>query len=107
MSNTAHGQTRQGQILRHRYRVGEWVSLAQGYGYAQRTGTVYEIVAHLPSDRAHLQYRIRAAGEAFERVAAENQLTLQPKQPAAPAAPAPAASETPFALRGIRRTVRR
>lgn len=61
----------------HRFAVGELVGLAHGFGYAQRTGAVYEITALLPSDRAHLQYRIRGAGEAFERVAAENQLTPQ------------------------------
>jgi hypothetical protein len=102
MSTFAHGQAARG----HRYGIGDWVSLAQGFGYAQRTGAVYEVVAHLPSDRGHLQYRIRAATEAFERVAAENQLALQPT-PATASAPAPGKDSARARLAPIRRGGRR
>lgn len=94
-------------VLAHRYRVGDLVGLAQGFGYAQRVGAVYEVVALLPSDRAHFQYRLRSATEAFERVAAENQLTPRGSAPVA-SAPVAAASisiraSAPRARRGGRR----
>lgn len=61
----------------HRYKIGQHVGLSPGFGYARTAGAVYEIVALLPSDRSHFQYRIRSRAEAFERVAAENELTLR------------------------------
>jgi hypothetical protein len=67
------------------------VSLVQGFGFAQAPGAVYEVVALLPSDTAHFQYRIRSATEAFARVAAENQLAPSGGAPAA-AAPRPMAA---------------
>jgi hypothetical protein len=36
--------------------------------------SVYEVVRLLPSDGFDYQYRIKSAGEAFERVARESQL---------------------------------
>jgi hypothetical protein len=73
----------------HRYRLGQCVALSPGFGYARKAGAVYEIVALLPRDRNHYQYRIRSRAESFERVAAENELTFRPNEtlPAAPAAP--------------------
>jgi hypothetical protein len=59
----------------HRYRIGQQVLLARGFGYARRPGVVYEVTALLPSDQTHFQYRIRSKSEAYERVAAENELT--------------------------------
>lgn len=59
----------------HRYKVGEEVALARGFGYARTAGAFYEIVALLPSDGAHFHYRIRATTEPFARVAAENELS--------------------------------
>jgi hypothetical protein len=59
----------------HRYAIGRKVSLARGFGYMKSSPAGYEIVALLPPNRTHFQYRIRSAGEAFERVAAENELT--------------------------------
>lgn len=62
----------------HRYNVGQRVALSPGFGYARTAGAVYEITALLPQDRTHFQYRIRSSAEAFERVAAENELTPLP-----------------------------
>lgn len=60
-----------------RFRVGEQVALSRGFGYSYKTGAVYEILALLPPNRTHFQYRIRSNSEAFARVAAENELTPQ------------------------------
>lgn len=68
----------------HRFAVGRRVSLARGFGYMKSSPAGYEIVALLPPNRTHFQYRIRSASEAYERVAAENELT--PYAAAAPAA---------------------
>jgi hypothetical protein len=64
----------------HRYKIGEHVSLARGFGYARKPGAIYEVTALLPSDTAHFQYRIRAQSEAYDRVAAENELA-PPRRP--------------------------
>ncbi|MGE0409670.1 MAG: hypothetical protein AB7P23_10475 [Amphiplicatus sp.] len=60
----------------HRFKLGQWVTLSPGFGYARKSDALYEIVALLPAERAHVQYRIRSQAEAFERVAAENELML-------------------------------
>jgi hypothetical protein len=61
----------------HKFRIGQTVSLASGFGYSQSARAVFKIVALLPSNGAHFQYRIRNSGELFERVAAENELMLR------------------------------
>lgn len=61
----------------HRFRIGQAVTLAPGFGYARGAGASYQIVALLPSNGAHYQYRIKNNEERFERVAAENELTLR------------------------------
>lgn len=61
----------------HKFRVGQTVSLAQGFGYARTARASYRIVALLPFSGAHYQYRIQCAEERFERVAAENELKLR------------------------------
>ncbi len=60
---------------KHRYRIGQSVTLSRGFGYA-RGAQAYKIVALMPSNGAHYQYRISNSEERFERVAAENELTL-------------------------------
>ncbi|MEQ8936273.1 MAG: hypothetical protein RIE56_10835 [Amphiplicatus sp.] len=62
---------------RHRYEIGQSVSLAQGFGYSRGARAEFTITALLPSNGAHYQYRIRNSGEAFERVAAENEISLR------------------------------
>jgi hypothetical protein len=59
----------------HRYKVGQMVGLARGFGYVRAAGSRYRIVSLLPRGRTHFQYRIRGESEAFERVASENELT--------------------------------
>lgn len=59
---------------KHRFAVGALVSLAPSRGMQRNEDAVYKVVAQLPSNGAHLQYRIRNAAELFERVATENEL---------------------------------
>ena len=58
----------------HRFAIGALVSLAPRRGMQRNEEAVYKIIAQLPSDGAHFQYRIRNAAELFERVATENEL---------------------------------
>ncbi len=61
----------------HKFRIGQTVSLAAGFGYSRNAQAVFKIVALLPSNGVNFQYRIRNSGELFERVAAENELMLR------------------------------
>lgn len=61
----------------HRFSVGAHVSLAPARGMARNEAAVYTVVAQLPSNGAHFQYRLRNAAELFERVAAENEIVLR------------------------------
>lgn len=63
--------------VEHRFRVGANVSLQPLRGLARNEVATYTVVAQLPSNGAHFQYRIRNSQEAFERVAAENELVLR------------------------------
>lgn len=65
----------------HRYRIGDAVTLAAGFGYGARRASGFQIVALLPSNGAHYQYRLRNPQESFERVAAENELTPRAEPP--------------------------
>ena len=58
----------------HKFSVGQTVYFTSGpMGRLAASGT-YKIVKLLPSDGDDYQYRIKSAGEAFERVAKESQL---------------------------------
>ena len=61
----------------HRFKVGQTVALAPGFGYSRNDQAVYKVVALLPSNGAHYQYRLKNQSELFERVAAENELMLR------------------------------
>jgi hypothetical protein len=58
----------------HRFRVGDPVRVAAGFGYGRLPHGDFRIVALLPSNGVHFQYKIRAAAEAFDRTVQENQL---------------------------------
>ena len=61
-------------IIAHKYRVGETVYYTSPtFGRAAASGS-YTVVKLLPSESDDYQYRIKSAGEAFERVAKESQL---------------------------------
>ncbi|MBY0421276.1 MAG: hypothetical protein K2Q06_03155 [Parvularculaceae bacterium] len=61
----------------HRYKLGAAVSLAPTRGMPRNQAAIYKVIAHLPSNGVHLQYRIRNSEEAFERVATENELVAR------------------------------
>lgn len=60
----------------HRFRVGQTVKIVEGFGYARSPNMMFTIVALLPSNGAHYQYKIRNSGEVFDRTAQENELTI-------------------------------
>jgi hypothetical protein len=62
-------------VSRHKYKVGQVVDFAQPRLALPTVRGQYEIVRLLPSDGSQFQYRIKAAGESFERMAKESQLT--------------------------------
>lgn len=62
---------------RHRFKLGQLVSLTPGFGYPRGSNVVYKIIALLPQDRTYFHYRLHSVGEAFDRVAAENELTAR------------------------------
>lgn len=61
-------------MARHKFSVGQFVDFVQ-----PRLSTPiisrYEITRLLPSDGIQFQYRIKTAGESFERMAKEDELT--------------------------------
>jgi hypothetical protein len=65
------------EMAGHKFKVGQVVDFAQPRLALPTVHGLYEIVGLLPSDGAQFQYRIKAAGESFERMARESQLTLQ------------------------------
>ena len=62
----------------HKYRVGQTVFYTSSpISRPGATGS-YKVMRLLPSDGEDYQYRIKNPGEAFERVAKESQLELEP-----------------------------
>jgi len=60
----------------HKYRVGQTVFYTSSPISRPGASGSYEVVRLLPSDGEDYQYRIKNAGEAFERVAKESQLEV-------------------------------
>ena len=58
----------------HKFQVGQTVYFTSGPIGRPAAGGSYKVVKLLPSDGDDYQYRIKNAGEAFERVAKESQL---------------------------------
>jgi len=59
----------------YKYQIGQTVSLTAGFRFSNTIPSSFEIVALMPTNGAHVQYRIRNSDEKFERVAAENELS--------------------------------
>jgi hypothetical protein len=67
-----------GSALRsHKYQVGQTVFYTSSPISRPGASGSYKVVRLLPSDGDDYQYRIKHAGEAFERVAKESQLELE------------------------------
>jgi hypothetical protein len=60
----------------HKFRVGQTVLYTSSPISRPGASGTYKVVKLLPSDGDDYQYRIKNAGEAFERVAKESQLEL-------------------------------
>lgn len=58
----------------HKFSIGQTVFFNSGPMGRASAGGSYKILKLLPSDGDDYQYRIKSAGEAFERVAKESQL---------------------------------
>jgi hypothetical protein len=69
--------------ISHRYRVGESVLLESRAGYALKPDALFTVVKQLPLLGPDLQYRIKSAGEPYERVVLENQLRRLPRDDSA------------------------
>jgi hypothetical protein len=65
------------RLRMHRFRVGQTVLYTSSPISRPGASGTYEVVKLLPSDGDDYQYRIKNAGEAFERVAKESQLELE------------------------------
>ncbi len=62
----------------HKYRVGQTVFYTSSPISRPGASGSYKVVRLLPSDGEDYQYRIKNPGEAFERVAKESQLEIEP-----------------------------
>ncbi len=60
----------------HRFHLGQTVRIAEGFGYTRVQNATYKIVALLPSNGSHYQYKVRNSGEMFDRTVRENELTV-------------------------------
>ncbi len=61
----------------HKFNVGQTVFYTSSPITRPGASGTYKVVRLLPSDGDDYQYRIKHAGEAFERVAKESQLELE------------------------------
>jgi hypothetical protein len=59
----------------HKFKVGQFVNFAPPRLSMPTVGQQYEIMRLLPPDGGQFQYRIKANGESFERMAKESQLS--------------------------------
>ena len=73
-----HAAAARSAVLRaHKFRVGQTVLYTSSPISRPGASGTYKVVKLLPSDGDDYQYRIKNAGEAFERVAKESQLDLE------------------------------
>jgi hypothetical protein len=73
-----HAAAARSAVLRsHKFRVGQTVLYTSSPITRPGASGTYKVVKLLPSDGDDYQYRIKNAGEAFERVAKESQLELE------------------------------
>ncbi len=76
-ATVAHQVVTRSSVLRtHKFRVGQTVLYTSSPISRPGASGTYKVVKLLPSDGDDYQYRIKNAGEAFERVAKESQLEL-------------------------------
>jgi hypothetical protein len=73
-ATTAPAPVREMALRSHKFQVGQSVYFTSGTMGRPGASGSYRIVKQLPSEGDDYQYRIKSAGEAFERVAKESQL---------------------------------
>lgn len=59
----------------HKYKVGQVVRYAPGRSISIAVSREYKVVKQLPASEGDNQYRIKSAGETFERMARESELS--------------------------------
>ena len=60
--------------MTHRFKIGETVRMASTISARAPSTHQFKVVRQLPERGGEVQYRIKSAGEAFERVAVESAL---------------------------------
>ena len=60
--------------MTHRYKIGETVRMASTISLRAPSTHQFKIIRQMPERGGEVQYRIKSAAEAFERVAAESAL---------------------------------
>jgi hypothetical protein len=66
-------------VTKHKYAVGQMVRFSHN-GYLSVTGRDdFKVTRLLPAEGSECEYRIKSAGEPFERVARESQLDRMPR----------------------------
>lgn len=73
-SRQSVGDGRRALLKTHKYSVGQNVRYTAGPFSRLGVSGSFKVVKLLPSEGDEQQYRIKSAGEAFERVAKESQL---------------------------------
>jgi hypothetical protein len=62
-------------MAHHKFKVGQLVDYAPARSGMPTGGRQYEVVRLLPAEAGQLMYRVKSKGEAFERMAKENELS--------------------------------
>ena len=64
-------------MARHKFKLGQVVRYSPGKMQEMASAGDYKVTRLLPFEGGELQYRVKHAAEAFERVAGERQLELR------------------------------
>lgn len=65
-------------MAHHKFKVGQLVNYAPARPGMPTAGRRYAIVRLLPPEGGEFQYRVKALGESFERMARESELSRPP-----------------------------
>ena len=60
-------------VSHHKFKVGQTVLYTSGVGSSRRSD-IFTVMQRLPPQGGDYQYRIKSAGEPYDRVAKENEL---------------------------------
>ena len=68
-------------MTKHKYSVGQTVRFSHGNYLSVAGHDDFKVTRLLPTEGSECEYRIKCAGEPFERVARESQLDRMPRPP--------------------------